>query len=63
MPALEFVWVQHCEVCGCEHRHMEHHEASPGSGDAQSEAFRERCQTWYRAHLDAAQAFESPMPT
>lgn len=59
MAELDFVWVQQCEVCGCEHQHMEHHVIPVAARDAEADAFHARCRTWYRAHVEAAQAFES----
>lgn len=56
MAEVELVWVQQCEVCGREHRHMENHPVvNVEDADVETTAFRERCNNWYRAHVDAVQ--------
>jgi len=60
MSHVEMVWIQQCEVCGCEHRHMACRVADPdGSHEDATGAFRERCESWYRAHVDATLAYQS----
>lgn len=52
MSTVEFVWVQHCEVCGSDHRHVE--SRCLGSQDdaaAEATAFRARCAHWHQAHV------------
>jgi hypothetical protein len=57
MSEVEFVWVQECEVCGREHRHMECHAATSRDEILRQEAaFRERCANWYQGHLETLQA-------
>lgn len=52
MSAVELVWVQQCEVCGREHRHMETHGVmSHDEAAAEAGAFRARCEHWYQAHV------------
>lgn len=52
MSTLEFVWVQHCDVCGRDHRHEEAHcVASPAEAEAEATAFHARCAHWYQAHV------------
>ena len=60
MSAIELVWVQQCEVCGCEHRHMACQELDVEvAPEVATGAFRARCESWYRAHVDAALAYQS----
>lgn len=60
MPQMELVWVQQCAVCGCEHRHMEcRAREADVTPEEQIGAFHARCQSWYRAHVDTALAFQS----
>ncbi|MSR13328.1 MAG: hypothetical protein EXR86_01955 [Gammaproteobacteria bacterium] len=60
MSEVELVWVQSCDVCGCEHRHMENHPIeSQDQAESETGAFWERCNSWYRAHVEAVQAQQS----
>lgn len=57
MEELELVWIQQCDVCGREHRHIEQRcVTSADEADAESGAFRERCDNWYEAHVATLEA-------
>lgn len=57
MSTLEFVWVQHCDVCGREHRHVEaHHVHSQDEAAAEATAFHARCAHWYQDHVALLEA-------
>jgi hypothetical protein len=57
---VELEWVQQCAVCGCEHRHLECRSvAAEDTAETTTAAFRERCQRWYRAHVEATQALQA----
>ncbi len=60
MAEVELVWIQQCEVCGREHRHMENHPVEAiDDAEAETSAFWERCNNWYRAHVDAVQSHQA----
>jgi len=57
MAQIEMEWVQQCEVCGCEHRHMECRKVDADvAPEAALDAFHARCLSWYRVHVDATLA-------
>lgn len=52
MSELELVWIRECEVCGKEHRQCETHDIdSVDEIEAESKAFKQRCEDWYNAHI------------
>jgi len=54
MEELELVWVQQCGICGREHRHIEQRcVTSADEAKAEAGAFRQRCDSWYEAHVAA----------
>ena len=69
MSTVEFIWLQHCEICGRDHRHVETRcVASPDEAAVEAEAFQVRCAHWYldhRAQFEArrkvARATKSPL--
>lgn len=51
MSTVEFTWLQHCETCGRDHRHVEtRYVATPDDAAVEAEAFQVRCTHWYRDH-------------
>lgn len=63
MSELELVWVQECEICGREHRHMEQHcVESLDEAEAETGAFWARCNSWYNEHIEAMQAKQATTP-
>jgi len=57
MSELELVWIRECEVCGREHRQCETHDiGSIDEIDAESKAFKKRCEAWYSSHLKGLHA-------
>ncbi len=52
MSELELVWIRECEVCGKEHQQCETHDVrSVDDIEAESKAFKQRCEDWYSAHI------------
>lgn len=57
MAELELVWVKECEVCGREHRQMDHVCIdSIEEVDGATGRFYERCERWYSNHIEHIQA-------
>lgn len=53
MSELELVWIRECEVCAKEHTHAETHSiCSIDQIEAESGAFKTKCEVWYRTHLE-----------
>tara|TARA_R110001592_G_scaffold101457_1_gene287111 strand:+ start:181 stop:387 length:207 start_codon:yes stop_codon:yes gene_type:complete len=52
MSELELVWIRECEICGREHQQCETHDIrSVDEIEAESKAFKQRCEDWYSAHI------------
>ncbi len=51
MSTVEFTWLQHCEICGRDHRHVETRcVATPDEAAVAAEDFELRCAHWYGHH-------------
>ncbi len=65
MSELELVWIRECEICAKEHRRCETHPIdSIDDIETESTAFKDKCEDWYRAHVEILLAgYRHPVAT